>query len=458
MLSSLGFEEPVLVLSTNIISKEISQASDRSLVRFEQNILLAKVNQHQRNAQDAFDLVASNSYCSAEVRQIMGSALMNSYCIGLPGNRFYGGCFDIDDIENRTRELLCEVYQAKYCEVQLLSGMLANIAAYNATLPHRGLTVMASPPKNGGHYSHNAGGALTRFFGAKIVTTPWDPHTYNVKINALPAAMKKHKPSLLIIGWSEMLFEHDLPAIKKICKRHECKLLYDMSHVAGLVAGGVFQRDLMKYADIVTSSTGKSLHSADHGIVLYNDPSFTPKIREAVLPILTSNTHFHETAALCMTLLEMKEFGAKYAQQVVANTRALAKQMALRNFKILCEKQGYSASHVIIVDLESASGAEATELLDKAGIFVNPQELPKDTEKSGATALRLGTQVLTRRGYKESDMTAVAAALEDVLIKREKPTIVAKSVARKCSGFQGVAFSFSNGPISSLSTDPIPSA
>ena len=286
--------------------------SSRSLNEVAQDMLISKVDRHQRHAQ--FDLVASNSYCSNEVRQIMGSALMNSYCIGLPGNRFYGGCADIDDIERQTRSLLCEVFDATYCEVQLLSGMLANIAAYNATLPKRGLTVMASHAKNGGHYFHNAGGPLTRLFGAKIVTTPWNPNTYNVKLDALRVAMKKHKPALLIVGWSEMLFEHDLPAIKKICEKHNCKLLYDMSHVAGLVAGGVFQADLMKYADIVTSSTGKSLHSADHGIVLYNDPSFTPKIREAVMPILTSNTHFHVTAALCMTLLEMKEFGTAYAK------------------------------------------------------------------------------------------------------------------------------------------------
>ena len=122
--------------------------------------------------------------------------------------------------------------------------------------------------------------------------------SYNVDIQLLPLAMQTHKPTLLILGWSEMLFEHDLPTIRKICDEYGCKLMYDMSHVAGLVAGGVFQTDMMKYADAVASSTGKSLHSADHGLVVYNDTSLTPKIREAVMPLLTSNTHFHETAPL----------------------------------------------------------------------------------------------------------------------------------------------------------------
>lgn len=168
---------------------------------------------------------------------------------------------------------------------------------------------MASPAKHGGHYSHNAGGPLTRLFGASVVQTPWNPVSYNVDIQKLPLALATHKPTLLILGWSEMLFEHDLAAIRELCDDHGTKILYDMSHVAGLVAGGVFQKNMMKYSDIVTSSTGKSLHSADHGIVLYNDPMYTPMIREAVMPLLTSNTHFHETAALCVALLEMKAFG-----------------------------------------------------------------------------------------------------------------------------------------------------
>jgi len=249
------------------------------------NCLFQAIASHQERAsQSSFDLVASNSYCSPEVRSIMSSALMNSYCIGLPGNRFYGGCKEIDEIEQLTRALVCEVYGAKYCEVQLLSGMMANIAAYNAMLPHVGCTVMASPAKHGGHYSHNTGGPLSRLFGANVVETPWDKSKYNVDLEALPLAMQTHKPSLLILGWSEMLFEHDLLAIRKVCDEHACKILYDMSHVAGLIAGGIFQPDVLQHADIVTSSTGKSLHSSDHGIVLYNDPSLTLKIREAVMP------------------------------------------------------------------------------------------------------------------------------------------------------------------------------
>eukprot|EP00520_Triparma_pacifica_P006497 CAMPEP_0118632360 /NCGR_PEP_ID=MMETSP0785-20121206/405_1 /TAXON_ID=91992 /ORGANISM="Bolidomonas pacifica, Strain CCMP 1866" /LENGTH=467 /DNA_ID=CAMNT_0006523129 /DNA_START=740 /DNA_END=2146 /DNA_ORIENTATION=- len=409
--------------------------------------LFDKIISHKRNSLSALDLVASNSFVSDEVRQVLGSNLCNSYCIGLPGERFYGGCSEIDEIELIARNLACEVFGAKYCEVQLLSGMLANIAAYNALLPRLGCTVMASPSKHGGHYSHNAGGPLTRLFGANVVTTPWNPARYNVDVPLLDLAMATHKPTLLILGWSEFLFEHNLSEIRRICDRHGCKIMYDMSHVAGLVAGGKFQKDMMKYADIVTSSTGKSLHSSDHGILLYNDPSFTSAVR---LPLLTSNTHFHETAALSVTLLEAKAFGQNYAAQVAGNSKALAEELTSRNFTILCKDQGFSDSHeiILVLPLQVGDGATATRLLDLAGVFVNPQELPSDTAISGANGLRLGTQVLTRRGLKEKDMAFVASVFEDVLLKNEKGEDVSNKVKNYMKNFCEIAYSFSDESMS----------
>ena len=428
---------------TSSLLEEADEVEEKaSSVEKAVGLLLDDVEKHQNHQLHSFDLVASNTFCSTEIKKIMCSGLINSYCIGLPGNRFYGGCRVIDKIECKTRELVCQVFGAKYCEVQFLSGMMANIAAYNVLLPQTGCTVMASPSKHGGHYSHNTKGPLTRLFGANVVQTPWDEHTYNVDVDALPLAMATHKPCLLILGWSEMLFEHDLPAIRKICDEHSCKIMYDMSHVAGLVAGGVFQSDMMQYADIVTSSTGKSLHAADHGLILYNDPSFTPKIRESVIPLLTSNTHFHETAALCMAMLEVQNYGSQYGVQVVANTKALGKELDKRGFKLLCADIGYSNSHELIIDLEGESGVQRTRLLDAAGVFVNPQDLPWDTVTSGPTGLRLGTQVLTRRGFRERHMVLVADALARVLKKHESVTSVSRYVAKACSRIGSLDFAF----------------
>ena len=150
---------------------------------------------------------------------------------------------------------------------------------------------------------------------------------------------------------------------------------------------------------------------------------------------MTSNTHFHETAALYMTLLEMQSFGAKYAAQVVANTKALAKELTARNFKLLCADLDFSNTHEVIVDLEGMSGAEATRMLDAANIFVNPQDLPSDTPQKEATGLRLGTQVLTRRGFKEADMASVAHAMHEILHSIKTAAVVRDKVAQKCSTF-----------------------
>ena len=413
-------------------------------------ILFEAINDYNENSLSSFDLVAGNTFVSNAVRNVMSSMLCNSYCNGTPGSRLFGGCEEIDRIEIMTKDLICHMFKCNYCEVQLLSGMLANIAAYHAMLPETGAVVMACSAKHGGHYSHNRGGPLTRFFGATVVETPWVSNTYNVDIEKLDEAMGKDKPHLLILGWSEILFEYDLPTIRKVCDKHHCKLMYDMSHVAGLIAGGVFQPDVMCYADIVTSSTGKSLHSADHGIILYNDQTLTPKIREAVMPLLTSNTHFHETAALAMTMMEWKEFGNSYAKQVVANTKALSAALSRRGFTVLCEENDYSNTHQILVSLEMngkviMSGQEATLKLDKANIRTNPQELPTDTGESGATGLRFGTQVLTRRGFKEADMILVADAIYEALVDTTCDSdleAISNKVASIARNFKKVHYSF----------------
>mmetsp|Transcript_47336 Transcript_47336/g.115539 ORF Transcript_47336/g.115539 Transcript_47336/m.115539 type:complete len:147 (+) Transcript_47336:368-808(+) len=145
--------------------------------------------------------------------------------------------------------------------------MMANIAAYHALL-----TVMSSPAKQGGHYSqYGRTGEVHSHVScvANVVPTPWGPETYNLDLEAPPAAITQHKPTFIILRWSEILFEYDPPAIRKICDQHGTKTLYDTSRFAGLIDGGTFQNDMMQYPDIVTSSTGKSLHSADHGLVLY---------------------------------------------------------------------------------------------------------------------------------------------------------------------------------------------
>jgi glycine hydroxymethyltransferase len=399
--------------------------------------LLQLVRCHNRFVADRVDLIASNSWVSHFVRMTLASSLPNNYCIGLPGNRLYGGCSYIDMLEREVIRLARGLFAMNEVVVQFLSGMQANIGAFNAILKP-GDTVVSAQARHGGHYSHGMNGPL-RFYSPRIVPIPFDESNYNIDVEKLADVMAEEKPKLLLVGWSEFLFPHDLPALRKLCDEHGTRLMYDMSHVAGLVAGGVFQADLGQYADIVTSSTGKSLHAPDHGIVLFNDPALKEGVLDAVMPLLTSNTHPQEMAALGIALAEHEKFGAAYATQVVRNAQALGAALAARSRKVLYPELGFTQSHTILMQVPSPD--LAVSLLDRAGILANACPLPWD-EDGHPTGLRLGTQVVTRRGMVEAEMEQIADAVDQVL-SGANPDEVSHHLLRPLAGrFDRTAFSF----------------
>ena len=393
---------------------------------------------HNQYLEDRVDLVASNSWVSSFARMSMGSMLANSYCIGTPGNRLYGGCSFIDMVEKDVMRLSKQLYKTKYAMVQFLSGMQANIGAYNALL-NPGDTVVSAPAKNGGHYSHNKAGPL-RFYTDNILPVPFNPDTYNIDVPELEKMFAAERPKLIVVGWSEFPFAHPLYEIRELCDQYGVKLMYDMAHVAGLIAGGEFQPEAGELADVVTSSTGKSLHAPDHGILLYNDKRLEDGIFDALMPLLTSNTHPHEMAALGVVLAEMEEFGEAYAKQVIKNSKALGHALKERGVNALYGHLGYSDSHTLMV--EYAHAESAVDMLNEAGISINACALPWDTETS-VTGLRLGTQVLTRRGMKEAQMADVADAIARVIIECDNPRNVQADIIQPMArAFTGCAYSF----------------
>lgn len=401
-------------------------------------LILNLTRHHNRYMQERIDLIASNSWISQFARLTMCSLLSNNYCIGLPGNRLYGGCAYIDMLEREVVRLVRQLYGMKHVVVQFLSGMQANIGTFNAILKP-GDTVLSAPTRLGGHYSHNAQGPL-RFFAPRIVPIPFDETRYNIDVDRLATVMEKERPKLLIVGWSEFLFPHPLAEIRELCDRTGVRLMYDMSHVAGLIAGKVFQQDVSQYADIMTSSTGKSLHGPDHGMVLFNDQSLMEGVLDAVMPLLTSNTHPHEMAAVGVALAEAEQFGEDYARQVVANSKALAAALHERGLKVLYGDLGYSESHTIL--LEYPAPDTAVSLLDRAGLLCNGCELPWDREGE-TTGLRLGTQVVTRRGMREPEMERIAEAISRVIVEGVNPDHVAfKIVYPLGEEFTLTAYSF----------------
>jgi len=382
--------------------------------------LISLTHGHDLMMSSKVDLIASNSCMSDLTRLAMSSLLSNNYCIGFPGARLYGGCTYIDMIEREVHSLIRQLFgNTRYVVVQFLSGMQANIAAYHATLK-KGDRVIAAQTKHGGHYSHTLNGPL-QFFSPEMIPMPFDEKKYNIDLNKLEEVVKQTHPKLMILGWSEFLFPHPLEEIRLICDRYQIKMMYDMSHVVGLIAGGVFQPEVVRYADMMTSSTGKSLHAPDHGLVLYNDPEFDTSVRQAVMPLLTSNTHPHELAGLGIALTEMLNFGSHYAKQVVKNTKALAYALVDKGINVLYGDLDYSDSHTLLVEFKQSN--EAVVLLDRAGILINACPLPWDSEGAN-TGLRIGTQAITRRGFTEKDMPFIAEIISDVLLKNKVPEIM----------------------------------
>lgn len=402
------------------------------------NAILGSVDAHNRAMLERLDLVASNAWVSGRARRALASRLSNSYCIGQPGQRLYGGCGAIDQLETDVLTLARELFGSRFGCVQFLSGMQANIAAYHALL-QPGDTVVAAPCRHGGHYSHNSSGPL-RFFQARVLPVPFDASRYNIDVERLDALLAAEQPSLLVVGWSEFLFPHPLREIRACCDRHGTRLLYDMSHVAGLLAGGHFQPEAGQLADIVTSSTGKSLQAPDHGLCLFNDADLEPRIHEAVQPLLTSNTHPHELAALGIALAELQHFGSAYADQVIRNAAALGRALAQRGVEVLYAELGYTRSHTLLLRHPGAGGAVGD--LDAAGISANACALPWDGEDQ-PSGLRLGTQVVTRRGMAEAEMEPIAEAIARVLLHGDPPERVQRQLVTPLAlAFQGVAYSF----------------
>jgi glycine hydroxymethyltransferase len=305
--------------------------------------------------------------------------------------------------------------------------MQANIAAYDAVL-QPGDSVITTPCRHGGHYSHNKDGPL-RLYRPRLLPIPFDEHTYNIDTQGLYSLIRKEQPKLLVIGWSEFLFPHPLSQIREVCDKYGTRIMYDMSHVAGLIAGGEFQADAGRMADIVSSSTGKSLHAPDHGLCLYNDDHLTGAINRAVQPLLTSNTHPHEIAALGVALVEMKTFGKDYAKQVIQNAKSLGRSLANKGVHVLYGSQGYTESHTILVQLKDTRSKDYVRLLDQAGITVNLCALPWDKEGQ-ETGLRLGIS------------SVIVEGLDVSMVFNE----LVKPLAEE---FDGIAYAFDT------STDPL---
>lgn len=361
----------------------------------------------------------------------LGSPLTNKYAEGYPGRRYYGGNVVIDEVERLCQKRALELFGLSsdepvstrgdsstrggwYVNVQALSGSPANFAVYMALVPLGG-KIMGMKLSHGGHLTHGHSVSATGKLWKQI---PYgvDTATETLNYDALKEIAKREKPNLIVAGFTAYPRIIDFKKFREIADSCGAYLMIDMSHFAGLVAGGVYPSPFL-YADVVTTTTHKTLRGPRHALIFCKN-EFAEKIDRAVFPGLQGGPHENTIAAAAVALKEaMSPAFKKYAKQVVKNAKVLAEELQKRGWRII---SGGTDSHLILVDTwmdgKGIGGKEASEWLEKEGIIVNMNTIPFDTRKpTDPSGIRLGTAAETTRGKKEKDMVKIAEKIDKVL-------------------------------------------
>lgn len=360
------------------------------------------------------ELIASENFTSKDVLAAGGSILTNKYAEGYPGKRYYGGCKVVDKIELEAIERLKQLFGAKYANVQPHSGSSANQAAFRSLLHHKD-KVLSMGLDHGGHLTH---GHFMSFSGEDYDFTHYgvDTETEVLDYEAIEALALKIKPKLIISGYSSYPRTIDFKRFREIADKVGAYLMVDMAHIAGLVAAGVHPSPV-PYADIVTSTTHKTLRGPRGGIILANDEDIIKKINAKVFPGIQGGPLMHIIAAKAIAFKEASTDAFKeYQLQVIKNAKTLAQTLKELGYKVI---SGGTDNHLVLVDVKHSigmTGKMAEKKLESINITCNKNTVPNDTESPFVSSgIRLGTPALTTRGFKEKEFTEVAHLIDKAL-------------------------------------------
>ena len=391
--------------------------------------------QDEMNRQETtIELIASENFTSKAVMEAMGSTLTNKYAEGYPSKRYYGGCEFVDVVENIARDRLKKIFGADHANVQPHSGSQANMAVYMAML-NTGDAVLGMDLTHGGHLTHgspaNFSGKLYKFssYGVKKDTEMIDyAEVRNIALSI--------KPKMIVAGASAYPRVIDFAKLREICDEIGAYLMVDMAHIAGLVATGAHPSPV-PYADFVTTTTHKTLRGPRGGAILCR-AQYAEKIDKAIFPGMQGGPLMHTIAAKAVCFGEaMRPEFKDYIDQVIVNAQVLAEELKGYGFRIV---SGGTDNHLMLIDLanKGITGKDAEKLLDSAGITVNKNTIPFETESPYITSgIRIGTPAITTRGFKEDEMREIASMINDTLENRDGDLEDVKNrVAKLCKKFQ----------------------
>ena len=378
--------------------------------------VFSAVENELRRQRSSIELIASENFVSPSVMEAVGSPLTNKYAEGLPGKRYYGGCWAVDAVENLARDRAKKLFGAGFANVQPHSGAQANYAAL-AALAQPGDTVMGMALDNGGHLTH---GSPANFSGKlyKIVSYGVDEKTERIDMDAVEALAREARPKVIIAGASAYPRVIDFERFAQIAHSVGAYLMVDMAHIAGLVATGRHPSPV-PFADVTTTTTHKTLRGPRGGLILSNDPDLAKKVDSAVFPGSQGGPLEHVIAGKAVAFGEAlaPEFAA-YTDAILANAKALGRGMESRGLRLV---SGGTDNHLLLVDLTSAgdvTGRDAERALDAVGITVNKNTIPGELRSPFVTSgIRVGSAAVTTRGFTERECERVGELIGDVVTR-----------------------------------------
>lgn len=399
------------------MDKRIKEALEKEQIRQQQNI----------------ELIASENYVSDDILKLQGSIFTNKYAEGYPGKRYYGGCVNVDTIENLAIEYVTKLFNCKYANVQPHSGSSANMAVYKALL-HPGDKVMGMNLSQGGHLTH---GHPINFSGLEyqIISYNVDKETEVIDYEELEQIALKEKPKMIIAGASAYSRIIDFKRFREIADKIDAYLMVDMAHIAGLVATNLHPSPF-PYAHVVTSTTHKTLRGPRGGIILTNDEEIINKINKIIFPGIQGGPLMHVIAAKAECFYEALQPSFKeYQEQVLKNIQALSKTLQEGGLRIVSNG---TDNHLILVDVKplNMTGKETETLLDEIHITVNKNTIPYDTESPFKTSgIRLGSPAMTTRGMKEKEFEEIGKIIISALKGLESKETLTKKVIQLTDKF-----------------------
>ena len=386
------------------------------------------IDQELSRQREKLEMIASENIVSTAVMQAQGSILTNKYAEGYPGKRYYGGCEYVDIVEQLAIDRAKKLFGAEYANVQPHSGAQANTAVYFALL-QPGDTILGMNLTDGGHLTHGSPVNISgKYF--KIIPYGVDKETERIDYDELERLAKEHQPKLIVGGASAYSRVIDFERMAQIAKSVGAYFMVDMAHIAGLVAAGLHPSPV-PYADVVTTTTHKTLRGPRGGLILCRDAEFGKQFNKAIFPGIQGGPLMHVVAAKAVAFKEALSDEFKvYQQQVLDNAKALADELVKKGFRIV---SGGTDNHLMLVDLRSKNitGKEAQFLLDEIGITANRNTIPFEPLSPFVTSgIRLGTPALTTRGLKEDDIREVADIIADVIENRENSAVIEAAKAK----------------------------